>query len=168
MNRLFFILFLSFFLKGCNDGDVIVTDLDFENVDLKTCGTIGNYIFYKENSQVFQSLSLRLGTTDTLYKTEGTKTYELSGATNFVNYRSYDGLLGNNYFCSSIPPTSPKVQSDYLAVSGTAQVIVTFDEEQTPIVKNVQIILKNLVLISGNNQIIQETLDMGIIENVQP
>ncbi len=168
MNRLFLIIFLSLFLQGCDDGDVIVTDLDFDNVALKTCGSLGNYIFYKENTEVFQSLSLRLGTSDSLYKTEGTKTYTLSGTTNFVNYRSYDGPLGNNYFCSSIPPTSPIIEADYLAVSGSAQVIVSFNEDETPIVKNVQIILKDLVLINGDKQIIQETLDMGIIENVQP
>lgn len=192
MSRLFVILFLSVLLQGCSDGDVIITTFDFENADLKTCGDIGNYVFYKENSSVFESLSLRLGTTDTIYKTAGTKTYQLSGTTNFVNYRSYDGRLGANYFCSSIPPTSPRVESDYLAVSGTVQVIVTFEyinplnriindvnefnnitvsdtnhQQRSTLKKNVQIILKDVVLKNGDNQITQETLDMGIIEGVQ-
>ena len=196
MNRLFVILFLSILFQGCDDGDVIITTFNFENADLKTCGDVGNYVFYKENTQVFESLSLRLGTTDSIYKTEGTKTYELSGTTSFVNYRSYDGPLGNNYFCSSIPPTSPNVESNYLAVSGSVQVIVTFDDDnpadresnddqlitlntdrnrnsnpyqqgRRTVRKSVHIILKNLVLISGDNQIIQETLDMGTIENVR-
>src|SRR5690606_32809451 len=125
----------------------------------------------------------------------GLKTYELSSNTSFVNYRSYDGPLGANYFCSSIPPSAPNVASNYLAVSGTVQVIVTFKEDnpvpkglkkellstlnrnvssapenhsyKRTIKKNVQIILKDLVLISGEDQIIQETLDMGTIENVE-
>lgn len=170
MNRLFVILFLSILLQGCSDGDVIITTFNFDDADLKTCGDVGNYVFYKENTQVFESLSLRLGTTDSIYKEEGTKTYTLSGTTNYVNYRSYEGRLGNNYFCSSIPPTSPKVVSDYLAVSGTVEVIVDFDfvEPDSTISKSVQIILNDVVLLSGDNQIIQETLDMGTIENVQP
>lgn len=170
MNRLFVILFLSILFQSCSDGDVIITSFNFDNADLKTCGDVGNYVFYKENTQAFESLSLRLGTTDSIYETEGTKIYELSGTTNFVNYRSYDGPLGSNYFCSSIPPTAPKVESDYLAVSGKVEVIVTFDyvDPANTLRKSVQIILKNIVLISGDNQIIQETLDMGIIENVQP
>ncbi len=187
MKRIFVILFLSLLFQACSDGDVIVTTFNFDNVALKTCGDVGNYVFYKENTEVFESLSLRLGTQDSIYKTEGTKTYELSANTNFVNYRSYDGVLGNNYFCSSIPPTSPNVEADYLAVSGTVLVIVTFKYEdplpkenlgkrtnseqglqyRSTIKKDVQIILKNIVLISGDKQIIQETLDMGTIENVR-
>lgn len=185
-------------MQGCDDGDVIITTFDFDDAELKTCGDFGNYVFYKENTEVFESLSLRLGTTDTLYKNQGTKSYELSGNTSFVNYRSYDGPLSNGYFCSSIPPPSPRIESNYLAVSGTAEVIVTFEYEdpanknkdnnnnnstsankapykeldlptkhRSTLRKSVQIILKDLVLISGDNQIIQETLDMGTIENVE-
>lgn len=169
MNRFYIIIILFFLLQGCNDGDVIVTDFDFENAQLKTCGNIGNYVFYKENPQIFESLSLRLGTTDSIYKTEGEKTYELGGNTNFVNYRSYDGPLGSNYFCSSIPPSSPRVEMDYLGVSGSVQVIVSFENDSlaSKLRKKVQIILRNLVLINGDNQIIEETLDMGTIEDVE-
>lgn len=206
MNRLLAILLFSSFLQSCDDGDIILTNFNFENAPLKTCGDIGNYVFYKENPQVFESLSLRLGTTDSIYKTEGLKTYELTGTSNYVNYRSYDGALGNSYFCNSIPPISPKVESDYLASSGTVEIYVTFNyedrgvnksaltlgnqftdiskentlsslnnlsspsnvfENRSTLKKDVQIILKNLVLINGDTQIIQETLDMGTIENVQ-
>ena len=167
MNRFLVIIVLSLLLHSCNDGDVIVTDFNFENAPLQTCGQVGNYVFYKVNSQVFESLSLRLGTTDSIYKTEGEKIYELAGNTNFVNYRSYDGPLGNNYFCSSIPPTAPKVEVDYLAVSGTVLLNVTFEQEDQTLRKSVQIVLKDVVLVSGDNQIIPETLNMGTIENVE-
>ena len=180
MKQILIILFLSIFFQACNDGDIIVNTFNFNDVPLKTCGDVGNYVFYKENTQAYESLSLRLGTSDSLYKTQGTKIYELADNTNYVNYRSYDGPLGNNYFCSSIPPTSPTVEVNYLAVSGRAEVIVTFEIEPAPkpsnegylgnraaIKKSVQVILKDLVLVSGDKQIIQETLDMGTIENVR-
>jgi len=180
MKRLLAILFLSLSLYSCNDGEIIVNTFNFDDVPLKTCGDVGNYVFYKENTRVYESLSLRLGTMDSIYNTQGTKIYELSDNTNFVNYRSYDGPLGNNYFCSSIPPTAPTVEVNYLAVSGRAEVIVTFEIEPAPktytgsnlgnrasIKKSVQVILKDLVLVSGDNQIIQETLNMGTIENVR-
>jgi len=154
-------------LQGCDDGDIIITDFNFENAELKTCGGVGNYVFYKQNPQIFESLSLRLGTTDSIYSTEGERAYELGANTNFVNYRSYDGPLGTNYFCNSIPPTSPKVEVDYLAVSGTARVIVTFEQEDQILRKSIQIILKDVVLVNGDIQIIEETLDMGTIENVE-
>ena|SRR5690554_712065 len=196
MKRFVVFLWFTLLLHGCSDGDIIVSNFNFENSDLQTCGDIGNYVFYKQNNQVFESLSLRLGTTDSIYKLEGGKTYDLSGSNSFVNYRTYDGPLPNNYFCSSIPPSSPKVNSDYIATSGTAQIIVTFlydtpipraiNQESIPtptghnketsnyspgfrqtVRKNVQVILKNIVLINGDQRIIQETIDMGTIENVR-
>ena len=169
MRKFFAILLIFTFLQSCNDGDIIVTNFNFDAVDLKKCGDVGNYVFFKENTESFESLSLKLGVTDSIYNTEETKTYPLGASTNFVNYRRYDGKLGNNYFCNSIPPTSPSVLEDYKAVSGSAIVIVSFeydDDDATQITKSVEIILKDLVLIKGDEQIIIETLNMGTIENV--
>ncbi len=127
MKRLLAILFLAtIFLQSCDDGDVIVTTFNFDNADLKNCGTLGNYVFYKSNPDAQESISLKLSVTDSLYKTEGTKEYPLNGTTFFMNYRNYDGPLGNDYFCSSIPPTAPGVTVDYLAKSGTVYVTTTF------------------------------------------
>jgi len=171
MRKLFAILITFTSLQSCNDGDIIATNFNFDDVALKTCGGVGNYVFYKENTQSFESISLRLGVTDNIYATAETRTYPLNASSNFVNYRRYDGALGNNYFCNSIPPASPKILDDYKAVSGSAVVIVTFDYDdgtpgQTTIHKDVQIILKDLVLVKDDEQIIIETLDMGTIEDV--
>jgi hypothetical protein len=127
MNRLLALLFFaSILLQSCDDGDIIITTFNFDDAQLKKCGTSGNHVFYKVNPEALESLSLRLGVTDSLYKTEGTKVYILNGTSNFVNYRTYDGTLGDNYFCSSIPPTSPGVTVDYFAASGTVEFTTTF------------------------------------------
>lgn len=127
MNRFLALLFfLVIFLQSCDDGDIIVTTFNFDEADLKSCGTLGNYVFYKVNPIAQESLSLKLGETDSIYRLAGTKNYNLNGTSNFANYRTYDGELGNTYFCSSIPPTSPIVTVDYLAASGTAEFITTF------------------------------------------
>lgn len=127
MNKfLTILLFATLFLQSCDDGDVIVTSFNFDNADLKTCGPVGNYVFYKLNPDNKESISLRLAGTDSLYKEEGTKEYLLNGTTIFMNYRNYDGPLGADYFCSSIPPTTPKVTVDYFAKSGTVLVTTTF------------------------------------------
>lgn len=172
MRKFFAILITFTFLQSCDDGDIIATNFDFDNVSLKTCGNIGNYVFYKENTQSFESLSLRLGVAENLYATAETKTYALDATTNFVNYRRYDGALSNNYFCSSVPPSSPKIMEDYKASSGYVTVIVSFDydneiPEQTTIRKDVQVILKDIVLVKEGEQIIIETLNMGTIEGVE-
>ena len=127
MNRFLAILFFAtIFLQSCDDGDIIVTTFNFDDADLKNCGNVGNYVFYKLNPDAKESISLKLSVTDSLYKTEGTKEYALNGTTFFMNYRNYDGPLGNDYFCSSIPPTTPNVTVDYLAKSGTVYVKTTF------------------------------------------
>ncbi|WP_026452003.1 hypothetical protein [Aequorivita capsosiphonis] len=118
--------FASIFLQSCDDGDIIVTTFNFDDVDLQKCGTLGNYVFYKVNPEAKESLSLKLSVTDSLYKEDGVKEYPLNGTTFFMNYRNYDGALGNDYFCSSIPPTTPSVTVDYLAQSGTVIVTTTF------------------------------------------
>lgn len=126
MKKILILFITSLLLHGCNDGDIIITTFNFDDAELKTCGTVGNYVFYKVNPEALESLSLKLGVTDSIYKTAETKSYTLNGTTNFVNYRTYDGTLGTAYFCSSIPPTSPNVMEDYLAASGTAQFATTF------------------------------------------
>ncbi|TXD67965.1 hypothetical protein [Aequorivita lipolytica] len=127
MNKLIALIFcLPILLQSCNDGDIIITTFNFNEAKLESCGSSGSYVFYKVNPEALESLSLRLGVTDSLYKTEGTKPYIINGTTNFVNYRTYDGTLGANYFCSSIPPTSPKVTVDYFAASGIANLTTIF------------------------------------------
>lgn len=193
MKKLLALFLILPLLHSCNDGDIIVKDFNFDGVDLQTCGEVGNYVFYKENTQSYESLSLQLGVPDSIYNEPLIRTYSLNSTSTFVNYRRYDGLLGNNYFCSNVPPSSPKVIEEYKALSGSAEVIVTFEYESggKPISKktltsssvdssqnapkpwvetlhkNVQIILKDLVLIKGDDQIIVETIDMGIIEDIE-
>lgn len=128
MNRFLSLLMLtSILLQSCDDGEIIITTFNFDDAELKTCGTSGNHVFYKVNDEALESLSLKLGVTDSLYKLEGLKPYTLNGTSNFVNYRTYDGALESNYFCSSIPPTTPIVTVDYLAVSGTAEITTIFE-----------------------------------------
>ncbi|MCB0465142.1 MAG: hypothetical protein KDC78_05620 [Aequorivita sp.] len=131
MKKILFLFLTTILLHSCDDGDIIITTFNFDNAELKSCGELGNYVFYKVNAEALESLSLKLAVTDSLYKTAGTKTYSINGSTNFVNYRTYDGVLGNNYFCSSIPPTSPSVTKDYLASSGTAEFTTIFNYDDS-------------------------------------
>lgn len=173
-----FIIFITL-LISCNDGEIIVKDFNFDNVPLQRCGSIENYVFYKENPESFETLSLRLGISDSIYKEPGIRQYPL-GDSNFVNYRRHDGKIGQDYFCSSIPPSEPQVLEDYKAVSGIAELIISFeydDENPEPkhhqrpsqviLRKHLQIFLKDIVLIKGKEQIILESIDMGKIENVE-
>ena len=49
--RLLFI-FLPILFVGCNDGDIIVTNFDFEDAQLQQCGDTSNVVFFKINPQI--------------------------------------------------------------------------------------------------------------------
>ena len=126
MKKIFFLFISLMFLQSCDDGDIIITTFNFEDAELKTCGVGGNYVFYKVNPAARESLSLKLAVTDSLYRLEGVREFVLNGTTNFVNYRTYDGELGSDYFCSSVPPTTPRVTVDYFASAGIVEFTTIF------------------------------------------
>ena len=132
MRKLFFIFILFSLFYSCNDGEIIVTDFNFEASNLNNCGGPGAYIFYNiNNSLSAESISLILETSDILFFESGTVEYVLNGNTYVVDYRKYDGDITDSYFCSNIPPTSPGVSIEYLGASGIALLttIVTRDDE---------------------------------------
>ena len=132
MRKLFFIFILFSLFYSCNDGEIIVTDFNFEASNLNNCGGPGAYIFYNiNNSLSAESISLILETSDVLFFESGTVEYVLNGNTYVVDYRKYDGDITDSYFCSNIPPTSPSVSIEYLGASGIALLttIVTRDDE---------------------------------------
>ena len=122
MRKLFFIpIVLSFFLS-CNDGDIIVTEFNFDPTNLDNCGGPGAYVFFNiNNSETAESISLSLETNDILFLESGTQEFVLNGTSNTVNYRKYGADVASDYFCSSIPPTAPTVTIEYIGASGIAK-----------------------------------------------
>lgn len=118
-------LLIGLFLISCDDGDIIVTSFDFEDASLENCQGDDIYVFFKINTLAAESISLAINTSQTLFLASGTTTYQISNSTNRVNYRKYSESITANYFCSSIPPTSPEVTVNYLSSSGTATLITT-------------------------------------------
>lgn len=120
---LFGILLLLF--ASCDDGDIIVTTFDFDEIALQNCGESGDYVFYKINNDNLEAISLSLGTTDDIYLTTEDRTYDLNGTSNFVNYRTYNGDISDVLFCSNVTPSEPQIVEDFFASSGEAVLQVT-------------------------------------------
>ena len=125
MKNLFALLTVVLLFSACDDGDIILTSFDFDDAPLELCGGPGSYVFFKINAASAESISLRLGTTDSLFFETDTLSFVLDGTTHFVNYRKYSGEITNAYFCNSIPPTSPEVAVNYLGASGDAILYTT-------------------------------------------
>ena len=139
MRQLFFIFFsisiLSFYT--CDDGDVITTDLEFEET-FEACGSDG-LVFYKTKDDPSESLSIIIKELDSIgdllvvgddntYEVE----YELS-STNVLNYRTYSNssLPTSGLFCSDVALSSVTITKDIESTTGTVyfKTVLTEDDD---------------------------------------
>ena len=126
MKKLFIIFAISSLCFACNDGDIIVTEFDFDELNLNNCGDPGGYTFFNiNNSFAAESISLILTNTGVLFLEPGVQEYELNSSTNTVNYRKFSDDVSDDYFCSNIPPITPTVTLEFLGESGIAELTTT-------------------------------------------
>jgi hypothetical protein len=123
MKKYFFLLLVPILFQGCNDGDFIVTNFDFEDAQLQQCGDATNVVFFKINPQVNESISLNIPTSQELFIETGTQTFNLSTTESVVNYRGFDDTVTQSYYCNAIPATSPGVVLEYIGNSGIVRLI---------------------------------------------
>ena len=155
---------------GCSDGDFDVPAFDFTD-SLSKCG---EYVLYRANSDKTEALILTL--TENQLKTG---TYNVSSSVT-VTYRVFNESFGSNYFCQTIPPTTPKVlkeleadTSTEVTILKTAEKEVTIDTldtgeiEYDTIIKSYKykVDFKDLMLKNNeNDKIYYETFDFGTFE----
>ncbi|MDB9828577.1 hypothetical protein OAC33_03485 [Flavobacteriaceae bacterium] len=123
MRKYLFLLLIPILFQGCNDGDFIVTNFDFEDAQLQQCGDATNVVFFKINPQVNESISLNIPTSQELFIETGTQTFNLSTTESVVNYRGFDDTVTQSYYCNAIPATSPGVVLEYIGNSGIVRLI---------------------------------------------
>ena len=123
MKKLVLLIFIPLLFQGCNDGDIIVTNFDFEDAQLQQCGDTSNVVFFKINPQVNESISLNIPTNQELFLETGTQSFNLSSTGSIVNYRGFDDSVTSSYFCNPVPATSPGVVLEYIGTSGIASLI---------------------------------------------
>ena len=172
---LLFVLIIS--TISCDDGDIIVTNFDFENSSLETCETNNSRVFFKRNQSSSESLSLTLPKTDSLYYQTDTIQYTLNGNTARLVYRLHSEQVPNDYFCQSIPPSFPKTEQEYVSDTGIATVYVLVknsnEEEGNPpntypytLTTQVSVVVNDISLYNQEETIIRETLSLGTISSV--
>lgn len=133
MKKILIIFIISSLYYACNDGDIIITEFDFEESNLNNCGAPGGYTFFNiNNSSAAESISLNLTTNDILFLESDVQEFQLNNSSNTVNYRKYNDNVSSDYFCSNIPPISPIVTIEYLGESGVAElttVVAKLDDD---------------------------------------
>lgn len=139
MRRLLIGIFLLGLLNSCDDGEIIVTNFDFDDSALKFCeGPDRNVIYATNNEDVFESISLEYSNNQLDVDEEGNLippeeeeiSFGLTGSSNRVVYRIYDTEIPNDYFCNVVPPSSPRVIEEWISGTGaTVRVITGFTDE---------------------------------------
>lgn len=129
MKNFLLVLLSGLFLLSCDDGDLIVTNFDFEDQDLQYCqGNNHNQVFFKLNNQQTNeaiALIFRLeSASDNLLLDEvGILEIPIS-AQNQIIYRTFNSDVSSDYFCNVVPPTSPEVIEEYRSTSG-GEIVLT-------------------------------------------
>lgn len=172
MKKLFYLVAICLGFVSCDDGEVIFTSFDFDEIDLRYCGDVGDFVFFKINNENRETLSLQLRTQDSIFWIADTTSYTLGGSSNhLVHYRKYNGEVQNSYFCNSIPPVNPEVTQEYISTAGRATAITKIETDSTgntiSTKYTTQIILNDLRMESGSEAIVKQTLHMGVIERTE-
>jgi hypothetical protein len=137
MKQFLGILICVFAFSGCDDGDLIVDTIDFDEVATSTCGEENNLLFKLKDSE---SLILNLpdDVFEDTFKEEPTPdnepiTLDISSI-NQVVYNFYDGKVALANICDLIPPANPNVKTQWNAESGvievTTEMVKTLNETE--------------------------------------
>ena len=129
MKKIFGLFCTALLLSSCDDGDIVVTDFDFDNQALSWCGdTQDQVVFNINNSQVHEAIAFRfsLDTPETeFFSTEiGQMSIPLNSS-NQIIYRVFDNTVDDSYFCNEIPPVAPNVTEEYRSTSGGEVTLTT-------------------------------------------
>ncbi|WP_281846563.1 hypothetical protein [Olleya namhaensis] len=132
-----FIFLLSLF--SCDDGDIITTELDFDDT-FEACGDL---VFFKVKTEPNETLSLQLDspsfTVASLLETEVnadnallvdlvTTDVTVASVAGLFKFRSYTSDP-TNFFCNDVPPNGIQIVEEYTTTSGTAYFTVSLIED---------------------------------------
>ena len=114
------------FLFACDDGDLQIETLDFDNATIQNCDPISvetANVLFKLNSKEALILQLPNGSIKN-EASEGPIGYLVttSGPAK-ITYRTFSDKVSKNYFCTDIPLTTPTVLDEIIAQGG--QVFIT-------------------------------------------
>ncbi len=141
MRKILALLSMFIFLTSCDDGDVILVELDFDDT-FQACGEL---VFYNLRENPAESISLQISspawTLNDIFEVEPSETNPLlvelvnpeiegtiDGSNNLFNYRSYNSLI-ENLFCNDVPPSNLAITQDLSSSDGIFKISTTYMED---------------------------------------
>ena len=134
--RHLYILLCFIVLTACDDGDIIIVELEFDKVLERCENDINSFLIYDTREDPNESLSLIIPRTDlsellfTIPTPVGTPiVFDINATTVRFIYRSYNRAINNDELCDVIPPADLTIVEDYEAPTGTVEVTVTVEDD---------------------------------------
>lgn len=153
------LLILTFFvLISCNDGNFETPSFNFEDSTIENCG---NLILYKTNDSEALLIELDEDNTNNVFFTtqQDSIMYNLNDK---IYYRTYDNTIPTNFFCSSIPPSTPKLNKEWIGGGKVIFKNVITDNNDGSFTYLATFTIKDMVLTnSTGNSIVYDTYDFG-------
>jgi hypothetical protein len=156
MKRFFFLLLFGL-VCSCNDGDLQIETIDFDEISIQTCEstiTTASTVFFKISGEEALILELQSG----LLKNEVSPDTLISSfpAQSNLVYRIFTGTVNKSYFCDAIPPSEPLVLEEIEAVSGEVLVSTLQNPTDTTLFEHT-ILLRNVTLLNAQGERITDT-----------
>jgi len=120
MKKLLGLLFFVVVLNGCDDGDLTIENISFEDVQAASCGET----IYKLNGN--QALYIKIPESENAFINETTPTdvprVKTIGGNISVTYRAYNGTAVAANICNTPGPIFPVATQEWIATSGTIEI----------------------------------------------
>lgn len=125
MKKYLGLLFLVLLLNGCDDGDVTVEAISFDDVTASSCGDSDVIYKIKSNEVLFIKLPIAEAFKNEITPVGSPRTFAI-GNTVQVRYRSYSGNVSSQNICPNvIQPISPIATTEWVATDGTIEITTT-------------------------------------------
>lgn len=167
MKRFLGILICVLAFNSCDDGNLIMEDINFEDVDTQSCTT--NDIIYKLKEKEALLLEIPESSFENEPTVPGTPTLiDIDNSNYRVVYRFYNGTIASENICNTIPPALPNVTDQWTASSGKIQIITTTIKSTDPTNNstritgyNHNIVFKNITFDKAIGTQVYETFPFG-------
>ena len=122
------LLHLFVFIFSCDDGDILVTSFEFDDVPLQICEAAdeNTFVFFKINTQFNDAISFNFQSPlfNEREETEEPIVIDLKESTNALVYRQFNTKIEPSYYCNNVPDTDIVVTDEFISTEGTASITV--------------------------------------------
>lgn len=117
-------------LASCDDGDLQIEQVDFDEVDIESCPGLADptetTFFYKIDGDEALLLNLADGLIQNGTSAPGTLTSTIPEPSSLI-YRLFSDDVSTAYFCDAVPPLEPMVINENVATAGNISIDTRVD-----------------------------------------